>query len=185
VFNKTLKTKKYITLMIEIIPSIIMITDNDKKLPWKRFILMQPHKLILIYPKQSLELCEDFIDSTDDFNKENRKGIIIRAEIVSLDVLEDDEFNIANGYVIMGNSYHLIFDEMMLNHLQYDLEYAKEELPYILDKCMTTLNNTRTNIRIKYNLPLTGTPNQKSTMMQNCHKEDFEECFKPKRKYLM
>jgi len=171
--------------MIEIIPSIIMITDNDKKLPWKRFILMEPSKLVLVYPKQSLELSEDFLDGVNIFNRKNRKGIVIYAEIVSLDVLEDTAFNIAHGYVIMKNPYHLIFDEMMLNHLQYDLEYAKEELPYILDKCMTTINNTRTDIRIKYNLPLTGTPNQKSTKMQNCHLEDFEGCFKPKKKYLL
>ncbi len=171
--------------MIKIIPSVILLTDPDKILPWKRFMFMEPSEFKNIYPKTSLELCEDFMKSTGKFNSTNTKKMVIEAEIVSLDVLADKEFNTAHGYVIMTNSYHLIFDEMMLNHLNLDLEYAFEEIPGILKKCLTTLHNTATSIRIKYNLPLTGTPNQKSIMMQNCHRDDFDGCFKPKVRYLL
>jgi hypothetical protein len=158
---------------------IIELTDALGLKNWRRYIIMNVSGINNKFPKPSLILCEDFIKGLNKFNIKNTGGIILQARIVSQEEVNNYVPDIEYGKVIMLNPVGLIFDEMMVLYLRYDLELELFLLPAFLGLGEATIGNTFSNSCDKNNIPKGDSQQIKNVKAMNDYKYDFPGGFFP------
>ena len=158
---------------------VIELTDAHGHKNWRRFIIMDVSGINNKIPKLSLELCEDFIEGLNTFNKKNMGGIKLQARIVSDVEMNNYIPDIIYGKVIMLNPVGLIFNEIMLLYLRYDREIEFSLLPAFLGIESATIGNTFSSSCDKNNIPKGDSQVRKNIKALNDYKYDFPGGFFP------